>query len=138
MYTQSIAVYCLQPAKRRKVDPIPVVHSSSSKLTVKLSSRLMAMLEEKPLPFVQIQNIETLLKNPDRVEVSSWKSFVCQKVVTRTVWTVILRRIMFYTICRNTLHEHLIKIFDSVEATGTKSGANLDILSQTGRKTYFV
>lgn len=98
----------------------------------------MAMLEEKPLPFVQIQNIETLLKNPDRVEVSSWKSFVCQKVVTRTVWTVILRRIMFYTICRNTLHEHLIKNFDSVEATGTKSGANLDILSQTGRKTYFV
>lgn len=61
----------IPPAKRRKVDPIPVVHSSSSKLTVKLSSRLMAMLEEKPLPFVQIQNIETLLKNPDRVELPS-------------------------------------------------------------------
>lgn len=57
-----------------------MVHSSSSRLTVKLSSRLMAMLEEKPLPFVQIQNIETLLKNPDRVEVSSQKSF-CLRVV---------------------------------------------------------
>lgn len=46
---------------------------------------------------------------------------------------------MFYTLCRNTLHEHLIKKnFDSVEATGTKSGANRDILSQTWRETYFV
>lgn len=115
-----------------------MVHSSSSKLTIKLSSRLMAMLEEKPLPFVQIQNIETLLKNPDRVEVSSRKSFVCLKVVTCTVWTLILRRIMFYTICRNTLHKHVMKFLDSVEANGTKSGANRDILSQTGRETYFV
>lgn len=46
---------------------------------------------------------------------------------------------MFYTICRNTLHEHLKNHFDLVEeATGTTSSASLDILSQTGRETYFV
>ncbi|XP_061170886.1 centromere protein I-like [Saccostrea echinata] len=61
----------IPPAKRRKVDPIPVVHSSSSNLTVKMSSRLIAMLEEKPVPFVQIPDIETLLRNPDKVELPS-------------------------------------------------------------------
>jgi hypothetical protein len=59
----------MQPSKRRKVDPVPYVHSSNSALTVKLSSRLKAMLEEKPIPFVQILDIDSLLKNPEKVEV---------------------------------------------------------------------
>ncbi|XP_022286896.2 centromere protein I-like isoform X1 [Crassostrea virginica] len=69
--TESSIMHGVPPAKRRKVDPIPVIHCSSSKLTVKLSSRLAAMLEERPIPFVQIPDIGTLLRNPVNVELPS-------------------------------------------------------------------
>ncbi|XP_048747488.2 centromere protein I-like [Ostrea edulis] len=101
----------IPPSKRRKIDPIPYVHSSNSTLTVKLSSRLKAMLEEKPIPFVQIPDIDTLLKNPEKVELPSQmgaalRSPVLQYLMSYSADPVMTRRFSFWL--QDTLSNELL------------------------------
>ncbi|XP_069104812.1 centromere protein I-like isoform X2 [Argopecten irradians] len=58
-------------AKRRRTDPVPTIHSDTTRETNIPKEEILTSLEQSKVPFVQITDFKSILENVDRIEFPS-------------------------------------------------------------------